>query len=59
MILRAILIACMDPDRGQGFRTSLLENQKNIGVLSNTGPNRLENYKGTKPAMLLGHRRPA
>ena len=30
------------------------ENHKNIGFLSNTGPNPLENHKGTKPAFNFG-----
>ena len=36
---------------GQGVRTPLPENSlKNIGFLSNTGPDPLINHKATKPA---------
>ena len=37
---------------GQGVRTPPppLKNHKNIGFLSNIGPNALKNYKATKPA---------
>ena len=33
-----------------GGPTSPLENHKNIGFLSNTGPDPLKNHKATKPA---------
>ena len=36
-------------DRGSG-----LKNDKNIGFLSNTGPDNLKNHKATKPAFNLG-----
>ena len=42
--------ACADPDRGQGLQTPSLDNHKVIGFLSNTGPDRLENHKASKPA---------
>ena len=43
---------------GQGVQTPS-KNLKAIGVLSNTGPDPLENYKATKPAVnVLGHYRP-
>ena len=32
----------------------LLENHKNIGFLSNTGPDPLKNHKATKPAFNVG-----
>ena len=38
---------------GQGVRTPL-KNHKNIGFLSNTGPDPLENHKATKPAFNVG-----
>ena len=38
---------------GQGSRPSL-KNHKNIGFLSNTGPDPLKNYKATKPAYNVG-----
>ena len=41
------------PEGGQGVRTRL-ENHKNIGFLSNTGPDPLKNYKATKPALNFG-----
>ena len=43
-------ISCADPVGGQGVRTPSPENHKNIGFLSNTGPDPLKNYKATKPA---------
>ena len=45
---------CADPEGGgQGVRTPL-KNHKNIGFLSNTGPDPLENHKATKPAFNVG-----
>ena len=38
---------------GQGVRTPL-KNHKNIGFLSNTGPDPLKNDKATKPALIVG-----
>ena len=38
---------------GQGVRTPL-ENHKNIGFLSNTGPDPFKNHKATKPAFNAG-----
>ena len=38
---------------GQGVRTPL-KNHKNIGFLSNTGPDPLKNHKATKPAFNFG-----
>ena len=43
-----------DPEGGgQGLRTPL-ENHKNIGVLSNIGPDPLKSHKATKPAFNVG-----
>ena len=45
-------VACADPEGGgggQGLRAPL-KNQKNIGFLSNTGPDSLKNQKASKPA---------
>ena len=39
---------------GTGGPTSPLENHKNIGFLSNTGPDPLINHKATKPAFNVG-----
>ena len=39
---------------GTGGPTSTLENHKNIGFLSNTGPDPLKNHKATKPAFNVG-----
>ena len=40
---------------GQGVRTpSPLKNHKNIGFLSNTGPDPLKIHKATKPAFNVG-----
>ena len=44
-------ITCADPEGGQGVP---LKNHKNIGFLSNTGPDPLTNYKATKPAFNVG-----
>ena len=41
---------CSDPKGGQEVRTPL-NNYKALGFLSNTGPDPLENYKATKPAV--------
>ena len=38
-------------DRGSG---PPLKNHKNIGFLSNTGPDPLKNHKATKPALNVG-----
>ena len=38
---------------GGGIRTPL-KNHKNIGFLSNTGPDPLKNHKATKPAFNVG-----
>ena len=58
--VRVCVHACVsvtkaDPEGGQGVRTPLPEkSQKNIGFLSNTGPNPLKNHKATKPAFNVG-----
>ena len=39
---------------GQGVRTPTLKNHKNIGFLSNTGPDPLKNHKATKPTFIVG-----
>ena len=43
--------SCADPEGGggQGFRTSILKNHKDIGFLSNTGPNPRKTKKTIKP----------
>ena len=46
-----------DPDGGQGVRTPLPpppKNHKNIGFLSNTGPDPLKIHKAAKPAFNAG-----
>ena len=49
---------CADPEggRGGGDRVSrpLLKNHKNIGFLSNIGPDPQKNHKATKPAFDYG-----
>ena len=46
---------CADPEWGQGVWTPRpKKNHKNIGFLSNTGPDPLENHKATKPAFIVG-----
>ena len=39
---------------GQGARTPTSENYKAIGLLSNTGPDLLENQKAIKPTFNVG-----
>ena len=46
--------SCADPEGGQGVRTPL-ENYKNIGLLSNSGPDPLNNHKANKPTFNLAH----
>ena len=46
--------ACANPEGGTGGPSSPLENHKNIGCLSNTGPDPLKNHKSTKPAFNVG-----
>ena len=43
----------LQPVQGGGIRTAL-KNHKNLGFLSNTGPDPLKNYKATKPAFNVG-----
>ena len=45
--------SCADPEEGTGGLTPL-KNHKNIGFLSNTGPDPLKNHKTTKPAFNVG-----
>ena len=42
-----------DPEGGQGVRTPL-ENNKNIGFLSNTGPDPPKNHKAINSAFNVG-----
>ena len=55
------LNACADPKRWGGDRGSgpPSENHKNIGFLSNTGPDPLKNHKAPKPLPMLGNHLPA
>ena len=48
--------AWVDPGGGGGGRGSgpPLKNHKNIGFLSNTGPDPLKNHKAAKPAFNVG-----
>ena len=50
------LCGIMSGSRGVGGRGSMapLKNHTAIGVLSNIGPDPLENYKATKPAFNVG-----
>ena len=48
--------SCADPE-GAGYRGSgppLKNKKKNIGFLSNAGPDPLKNHKATKPAFNIG-----
>ena len=54
----AAIMAWPDPKGGGGaWVRAPPENHQNIGFLSNTGPDSLQNYKATKPASILGHYR--
>ena len=48
-----LLRSCADPEGGQGVQIPL-KNNKNIGFLSNTGPDPLKNHKATKAAFNVG-----
>ena len=59
-----VVCPCMYGSRGeggggQGVRTPLQENYKNIGFLSNTGPDPLKITKLPIQHSMLGHNRPA
>ena len=45
---------CGSRGGGQGVRTPPLKNHKNIGFLSNSGPDPLKNHKATEPAFNVG-----
>ena len=53
-----MLHACADPEGGQVVRIPL-KNHKNIGFLSNTGPNPQKNHIVPSQHSMLGHHRPA
>ena len=54
-----IALTCADPEEGQGVRTPPPpENYKNIGFLSNTGPDSLKITKLPIQHSMLGHHRP-
>ena len=59
MLIKYSVSACADPEGGYGVRTPSLKNDKNIGFLSNIGPDPLKNHKATKPAFNLDHHRHA
>ena len=46
--------ACADPEGTRGPDSPPLKNYKNIGFLSNSGPDPLKNYEATKPAFNVG-----
>ena len=52
---------CTDPEGGPGGLDPPppLKSNKNIGFLTNTGPDPLKNYKATKPDSMLGRHRHA
>ena len=53
-------LRCADPKRGlQRVLTPSLENQKPLGLFSNTGPDPLENQKLPSQQSILGNYRPA
>ena len=48
------LSACTDPEVDRESGSPDLKNHKNIGLFSNTGPDKLKNHKATKPAFNVG-----
>ena len=49
------MIVCADPEGGAGVRTPPPpKNHKNVGFLSNTGPDPFKNHKATNPAFNVG-----
>ena len=48
--------SCVDPEGGggQGVWTPPLKNHKNLGFLSNTGPDPQKKHKASKPAFNVG-----
>ena len=56
LIVNTASATCADPEGGGGQG---MKNHKNIGSLSNTGPDTLKNHKATKPDSMLGRHRPA
>ena len=52
--VRSQHIACADPEGGGQESGPPLKNHKNVGSLSNTGPDPLKNHKTTKPAFNVG-----
>ena len=45
---------CADPEGGNGGSGPHLKKHKNIGFLSNSGPDPLKNYEATEPAFNVG-----
>ena len=55
MVIRAIRTSANPEEGGRGSGPpSPLKNYKNIGFLSDTGPDPLKNHKATKPAFNVG-----
>ena len=54
MVIMLLLVPRADPEGGRGSGPTL-KNHKNIGFISNTGPDPLKNHKGTKPVFNVGH----
>ena len=55
MVIGNSVTAWADPEGGRGSGPHpLLKNYKNIGFLSNTGPDHLRNHKATKAAFNVG-----
>ena len=52
-------VPCADLEGGQGIRTPILKNHKNIEFLSNTGPDPLEFSKLPSQHSTLGYHRQA
>ena len=53
------MCACADPEGGTGGPDPPLENYKNIGFPSNSGPNPFKITKLPIQHSMLGHHRPA
>ena len=53
-VVRTLMCGCRGGDRGFGPPPPPLKNHKNIGFLSNTGPDPLKKHKAPKPAVNIG-----
>ena len=52
--LHMFMKTCAEPEGGDRGSGSPLKNHKNIGFISDTGPDPLKNHKAAKPAFNVG-----